>query len=396
MGSRLLKKTPSSLPGPHFEPGLPDPLAMSRHRSTPLEACPPKLEFPGTKPLLSTRGRRLLCGKFLKDAAGFRGEPESLAIPHSEAQIATLLQKANWDRTPLVVVGGGTALTGSSVAHKGIVVSTDSLNRLLQIEKTPDGSGTAVVEPGVSLGQFLEKVKGKNLFYLPGPTDKRAFFGGMVSTNAAGAPSFRYGRTGRWVRRLRLALPVPNRKGEISVLNIERGKHFSNRKGEFEITLLGGERLVIPSRTYRHPAVKHTGGYASGTSLDLIDLFIGSEGTLGIVTEIELTLLDRKGKEDLLSGFIFFPKVREALRLIQHIKHSPLHTVRTLEFFDRHALSFLRNFFSEIPLEGEAALFFEEEIAPQREREKREGWVQLLRRYGVSPEPVGISWFSGC
>ncbi|MBI4437304.1 MAG: FAD-binding oxidoreductase [Candidatus Omnitrophica bacterium] len=369
---------------------------MFPHRFAPVEALPAKPESPRTKPLLITKDRHLLQGKFLKDAAGFCGKPEGMAVPSSEAQVVTLLEKANHDRIPLVVVGGGTALTGAGIAHKGIVVSTDRLNRFLRIKKRQDGSGVAVIEPGVPLGEFLNKVKEKKLFYLPGPTDKRAFFGGMVNTNAAGAPSFRYGRTGTWVQRLRVVLPIPNRKGDISVLDLERGRHVSNRKGEFEILLLGGERLVIPPRTYSFPPVKHAGGYASGSSLDLIDLFIGSEGTLGIVTEIELSLLDRKGKEDLLSGFAFFPTVDHALAFIRHIRHSPFHALRTLEFFDRNALRFLKNFYPEIPGRGEAALFFEEEIPSERERERREGWVQLLRRYSVFPESGGASWFAGC
>lgn len=359
-----------------------------------IEAVAPKAESPATKPLVITKDRHLFQEKFLRDAAGFKGNPEELAIPYSEAQIAALLERANDGKKAIVVVGGGTALTGASVAHGGTVVSTNHFNRLLRIEKFEDGSGTAAMEPGMRLGDFLERVEEKGLFYLPGPTHPDAFFGGMVNTNAAGAPSYQYGRTGKWIQRLRIALPIPNAKGKISILEVERGKVFSNIGGEFEMILLGGERLLIPARTYSFPSVKHTGGYASGVSLDLIDLFIGSEGTLGIVTEVQVTLLDREGKEDLLSGLLFFKTLEGALQLIQALKKERPQKIRRFEFFDSGALQLLGTSYPEIPQEALAALLFEEEVSPTDEEEHQSGWLSRAQEFDLLSKKG--AWFASC
>jgi len=355
-----------------------------------IQAVSPKSPSPSTPSLLISKIPPF-DEMFLKDAAGFEGMPDEVATCHSESQVAALLEGANRSGKPLFVLGGGTGLTGGSVAHGGTLLDTRPFNRLLQLQKSPDGSGRAVVEPGMKLGDFLNLVRKENLFYLPGPTHPDAFFGGMVNTNAAGAPSFRYGRTGAWVRRLRVALPIPNRDGKISVLEVERGKVFSNESGTFEILLLGGEKVILPAREYPFPTVKHTGGYRSGKGLDLIDLFIGSEGTLGIVTEIELKLLPLEGKETLLSGFVFLKTFESLLQLVDQCKKKEM-ALRRCEVFDEGALHLLRRSFPEIPQESQGALFFEEEVPPSQEEARYAAWEAEFQQYACLDHGV---WMAG-
>jgi len=138
----------------------------------------------------------------------------------------------------------------------------------------------AIAPPGIPLKIFKKLVENKNLFYPPDPTESSSFLGGNVATNASGARTFKYGSTRDYVRRLRIVLPTGN------VLDIRRGEHFFN-KNKIELTVEGLDiKLELPN--YKMPNVeKNAAGYYIKENMDLIDLFIGSEGTLGVITEIE-------------------------------------------------------------------------------------------------------------
>src|SRR5207247_4941426 len=111
--------------------------------------------------------------------------------------------------------------------------------------------------------------------------------GGVVATNAAGAATFKYGTTREWVR----ALTVVLANGE--VLDIERGETTASRDGFFDV-VLSDRTARIPVPPYRMPDVpKRSAGYFAAPSMDLIDLFIGSEGTLGVITAVTLRAIGR-------------------------------------------------------------------------------------------------------
>jgi D-lactate dehydrogenase (cytochrome) len=121
--------------------------------------------------------------------------------------------------------------------------------------------------------------------YPPSPTFDGAFVGGTVATNAAGAATFKYGATRDWVEAITVVLPSGD------VLDIERGATNASGAGRFEL-LLESRTLTVPVPTYQMPDVpKLSAGYFAAPGMDLIDLFIGSEGTLGIVTAATLRVL---------------------------------------------------------------------------------------------------------
>ena len=113
------------------------------------------------------------------------------------------------------------------------------------------------------------------------PTFTGAFVGGVVATNAAGAATFKYGTTRDWVH----AVTVVLANGD--VLDIERGQTLAHPDGFFEI-VLSDRTMRVPVPGYRMPNVpKTSAGYFAAPGMDLIDLFIGSEGTLGVITEVD-------------------------------------------------------------------------------------------------------------
>jgi FAD/FMN-containing dehydrogenase len=230
---------------------------------------------------------------------------------------------------PITILGGRTGLTGGSVPQGGWAVSLEKFRRL---EIAP---GRATVGPGVSLESVQAAASRTGQFYPPDPTERTASIGGTIATNASGSRSFRYGSTRRHVLRLRVALMTGR------VLDIHRGD-----KIDFAVPA-----LPLPDTT------KNTAGYPLAPGMDWIDLFVGSEGTLGIVTEAELQLLP--APSEVLAGIVFLISDSAALEVVDAWRRIP--GLRMIEYFDSNSLDFLRPHYSEIPGRAGAALLIEQE-----------------------------------
>jgi FAD/FMN-containing dehydrogenase len=266
---------------------------------------------------------------YLEDASGYRGHADQILIPTDEAELITILQNASRDKVPVTISGAGTGITGGRVAQGGWVISLEKFRRL-EIHE-----GRALAGPGVSL-EALQAAAGRTgQFYAPDPTERTASIGGTIATNASGSRSFRYGSTRRHIVRLRVVL-IDGR-----VLNAQRGG-----KVDFEVP-----QIPLPDTT------KNTAGYQLSPGMDWIDLFVGSEGTLGIVTEAEVQLL--KKPADVLAGVVFFPGDEAALAAVDSWRN--VEGLRMIEYFDRNSLEFLRQRHPETPQDSGAALLIEQE-----------------------------------
>ena len=176
--------------------------------------------------------------------------PDVVVLPTTTEHISAILSLANKNRIPATPRGSGTNISGGSVPIRGgIVICTTRMNRILEINKT---NLTATVEPGVVLQDFNVKLAGENLFYPPDPQSfLTCTIGGTVAENSGGPLCIKYGVTKQYVLGLEVVLP------DGYVLNI------------------GGS------------TVKNRTGY------DLVPLFTGSEGTLGVITKINLRLIPK-------------------------------------------------------------------------------------------------------
>jgi len=248
----------------------------------------------------------------ITDASGYEGYADRVCAPRNEAELATLLGKE-----PVTIRGGGTGVTGGSVPQGGISLSLEHFNSL------EIASGIARCGAGVLLKDLHSAAGRTGQFYPPDPTETWASVGGTIATNASGSRSFRYGPTRRWIRSLRVATV----DGQIRTFR--RGDPI-----DFPVP-----SLPVPNTT------KHTAGYPLQPGMDWIDLFTGSEGTLGIILEAELTLLPVP--EDLLSAVIFFPAgPPDTWRSIPGL--------RMLEYFDAESLRLLN-------APGQSALLIEQD-----------------------------------
>src|ERR1044072_5202379 len=294
---------------------------------------------------------------FLTDASFIRdGHADLVVIPETIDDVSETLARANRDRVPVTVSGAGTGTVGGRVAYGGIVLPPDKLNHI----KTIDHTGFAVIEAGGILADLQRAVDQQGLLYPPDPTERGCFVGGNVATNASGARTFKYGPTRNYVRRLKLVLA----SGE--VIDLRRGEVRADADGRMRI---GSIELSLPD--FQMPATrKNATGYFIAPEMDAIDLFIGSEGTLGVICEIEVKLLPKP--EGLLSGVVFFADEADVLALVGDARKRA--DARAIEFFDNESLNFLREKYPNTPSQAVAAIFFEQETTQATEETVLNEW----------------------
>jgi D-lactate dehydrogenase (cytochrome) len=259
---------------------------------------------------------------YLRDAAHFPGgHADGVARPDSEAAVAAIVTA----HAPILIAGAQSSLTGGATPHGGVVLSTQ---KLLGIERI--GGDHVRVGAGVPLVSLQESLDASGAWFPPVPTFMGAFAGGVVATNAAGAATFRYGTTRAWVDGLTCVMTCG------CVLDIERG--VTRAAPHFEIVCEHGTRTVTPG-TYRMPDVpKVSAGYFAAPGMDLIDLFIGSEGTLAVITAVTFRVLPHKPRQAL--ALLTLTDEHEALRLVAELRQ--IASVAAIEHLDRRCIQIVR------------------------------------------------------
>jgi D-lactate dehydrogenase (cytochrome) len=272
---------------------------------------------------------------FLEDAAHFSGgHARDLAAPANEAELAQTLRTS---RTVLPV-GAQSSLTGGATPMGETIVST---RRLTSIEFL--SADRVRVGAGVTIEALNRALQAAGCLYPPAPTFSGAFVGGTVATNAAGAATFKYGTTRDWVEALTVVLPSGD------VLDLVRGAARASG-GRFQLRLESGT-TTVPVPAYRMPpSPKLSAGYFAAPDMDPIDLFIGSEGTLGVVTSVTLRVLPRRPA--ICSALVPFPIESAALAFTGALRDAARETWRTcsrrgidasaIEFMDARSLSIVR------------------------------------------------------
>lgn len=238
--------------------------------------------------------------------------PEAVVRPESAEQIAAIMKLANRTRVPVTPRGAGSGLSGGAVpVFGGIVLCVDRMNRILDIDPN---NLTITVQPGVVTNEINEKVKDFGLFYAGYPMSlETCYVGGNVAENAGGGKAVKYGVTGRYV----LGLEVVTATGDI--------------------IRLGGKR------------VKDVTGY------NLIQLLVGSEGTLAIFSEITLRLTPRpKASVDLMC---LFPTPEIAIGAVPKIMTETGVVPTAIEFMDRTSVQAACEYLNEsIPYQDAGAI----------------------------------------
>lgn len=296
---------------------------------------------------------------YLEDASNFKGgKAFSVYIPENENEVSDVLKYCVKNKIPLTVSAAGTGTVAGRIPLDGVVLSTEALNKIIKIDKQ---NKQATLQAGVIVEEFLKEIERYNLFYPPFPTERTAFIGGNVATNASGEYSFRFGATRNYINRIKMFLTTGD------ILEIRRGEIFE-RNGFIDF---GVFKVKIPS--YRTPDVKCSAGYYIKDGMDAIDLIIGSEGTLGVITEVDVSLIDKLPERFII--IVFFKKDTDIPLIVKEIKNKKEQLgVYSLEFFDESSLNFLKEEYNFIP-ENTNALYIE------AEKEKLEKLVELIETF---------------
>ena len=358
-------------------------------------------------------------GDYLSDESRYGpAEADRLIIVRDEAQVADALVAAADAGVNVTVSAGRTGIVGGAVPAGGVLLSLSDMKRVLGVRRLPDGRFTVRVEPGLSVAELRERLLTKDLgvetsddagaqadleafladdriyFYPPDPTEDTAHLGATVATNASGARSYRYGATRRHVHGLRVVLTTGD------VIAVERGACAADGS-LFVLARTDGSEAEVRVPGYAMPDTKNAAGYYAAPGMDLVDLFIGSEGTLGVITEIELLLTP--APEGILSALAFFGSDKDAVAFVRHARgDGPVETPApdvivplALEFFDSRSFEFLRSRkaeegssseIPELPADAVAGVLFETEFTEDALFDIYEGWESVLSAHGSSME----------
>jgi len=254
------------------------------------------------------------------DGTSAKALPDAVVIAPSREDVAAVLRFASAHDVPVVPRGAGTGLSGGSVpAQGGIALVMASMRQIKEIDS---GSMLVVCEPGVITGALQEAVEVAGFFYPPDPASLNyCTIGGNVAENAGGPRAVKYGVTKDYV----MGLEVVRATGEI--------------------VRLGGKQ------------VKNVTGY------NLVQLFVGSEGTLGVITEVILRLLPRPAaKETMLA---IFDRLEDAADAVAAVMAGGI-TPTTLEIMDRTCINCVEDYLQlGLPRDAEAFLIIEVDGMPQ-------------------------------
>jgi glycolate oxidase len=254
--------------------------------------------------------------------------PDCLVRPRTAEEIAAIMKLANRERIPVTPRGAGSGLSGGAVpVLGGIVLLCDRMNRVIDYDKE---NLMITVEPGMVTNEINALIRDDGLFYAGYPMSlETCYIGGNVAENAGGGKAVKYGVTGRYVTGLEVVTPTG------------------------EIVALGGKR------------VKDVTGY------NLIQLLVGSEGTLGIFTKITLKLMPLvKANVDLL---VLFKTAQDAIDVVPKIMTAGGIIPTAIEFMDQSAFQAACEYLNEtIPYHEAGAMLLITVDGPNLEQVERE------------------------
>lgn len=297
------------------------------------------------------RDPAILAG-YLSDASNTQGHAEALVRPGSTEEVAEVLTHCQANAIPLTVTAQRTSTTGGPVPDGGWLLSMERMDRVLEI-----GEGHVVAEGGVMLGALQDEVEARGRLYPPDPTSRHeCTLGGSIACNASGARTFVYGPTRDWVESVEVVL------ADGAVVSADRD------------TPIPGDWPVV---AWTEPSVKTAVGYTPATNL--LDLVIGSEGTLGVITSARIRLTDRPPR--VFSVLAFYASVDAALDLVEAARPRDRVRPRCIEWYDLHSLDLVRARVPDIPAEAVAAIWCEQECEDLDA--ETEAWFELLEETGA-------------
>ncbi len=264
--------------------------------------------------VLSTIEERYVYAQDATNSKKISHLPDAVVFVETIEQVQKVVALANKYKTPIICRGAGTNVVGACrTDHGGIVLNFSKMNKIIEISRE---NMTATVQPGVIVGDLQKEADKIGLFYPPDPSNLAvSTIGGSIAQSSGGAKTFKYGSTKDYV----IDLKVVTAKGEI---------------------------LRTGSST-----IKNATGY------NLNSLFVGSEGTLGIVVEATLKLIPKPETKKVLMAY--FDTIEDSVNAVNAIIEQRIYPA-TLDFMDKNAIQTVEKFYpAGLLCDKEAALIIE-------------------------------------
>jgi len=304
--------------------------------------------------------------EYLKDESRFTGNASSISFPKDDDEIKQIINYIKKHNSTITLQGSRTGITGGAVPYNGHIMNLSKMNKILAFRKDSTSNQFFItLQPGILLSEINKNILNKDFkiqewdeeskraysifrnegmfFFPPDPTEPSASLGGMIACNASGASSLHYGPTRNYIEAIRIVF------ADTSSCWIKRNIH--KVKGRtFNLILEGGKKIKGNIPSYVLPAVKNASGYFAKDNMDLVDLFIGSEGTLGIISQIEIKIIP--APKEICGLIIFFLKAEEALNFVRIVRKDEGFSIKSpnlsskpvaIEFFDENSLLMLKN-----------------------------------------------------
>ncbi|WP_317855792.1 FAD-binding oxidoreductase [Chakrabartyella piscis] len=291
--------------------------------------------------------------EYLKDESRTTGNANTISFPTSEKEVVEIVKHLYQNQETITIQGARTGVAAGAVPKTGHAMNFSKMNGITGCT-VENGRFLFGVEAGHSLIALNQKIGTKKMdttgwsqesiaafhefldapmqFYPPDPTETTCSIGGMVSCNASGARSFSYGSVRNHIDGLRVVLA----DGEL--LHLKRGQNFAKDR-VLELVTESGKQIKLDLPKYKMPTTKNASGYFVEDNMDAVDLFIGADGTLGIVTHI--TIVTSPLPQEIWGVSCFFASEKLALDFVIAVRKEK-ENIAALEYFDPNALEILR------------------------------------------------------
>jgi D-lactate dehydrogenase (cytochrome) len=306
---------------------------------------------------------------YLRDESRRIGTAQSISFPVSEAQIVETVAEMFANDVPVTIQGARTGIAGGAVPDGGHILNLSRMTEITRMRRSDSEPDSFIItaQPGVLLSQLNAAIAAASFdttnwstesmdalqafrttgpwFFPPDPTETSAAIGGMTACNASGARTFAYGPTRDYVERIRVVL------ADGATLELTRGREKADGR-TFSLHTESGSILAGRLPSYAMPTVKNAAGYFAADDMDMLDLFVGAEGTLGVLSEIDIRLV--RAPHEVWGVVSFLPSSTATLAFVTRTRQAGAKPA-AIEYFDSRSLDLLRAAklenpaFSEIP-----------------------------------------------
>lgn len=356
---------------------------------------------------------------YLSDESKSRGMAQSISFPRCQDDIKKILKMCQDKNLPITIQGNLTGISGGAVPQEGHILNLSKMNRIIGMSYDERKNSFYIkIEPGVLLQDLNHVIITKNFdtngwteeskevvqkfkntsskMFPPDPTETLASIGGMVACNASGACTYNYGPTRNYIEALKVITP----NGELC---LRRGI----QKSEDIYEIIDCEKQDFPVLVNNKYDIKNVAGYYYKEDMDLIDLFIGAEGSLGIITEIELRLIDKPKNK--IGVIFFFEKEENSLEFVKWLRKDKqnkkideiINNPVAIEYFNKDALNIINDYrnlkveLKSLPVVGddiEVGIYVE---FHENNEEKLDNIMEQLVKASTTFKVVeGTEWFA--